>query len=185
MTPRMLSRLNLLPLTLLAASGYADVVPVAAPILVEADAFHVDLQTEQAIWRGNVEATQGNTTFKAGSLTLRLEQLQAQNGTAAERQKTDGAPQDAYQLSADRVTYDLEAGQISGSGNSELRRGMELIRAQDIVYQVDQQKVQARPAANGRVQVQFFSAPLFGAPRSDEAVLDASGQTLFPISAAD
>ena len=88
-------------------------------------------------------------------------------------------------MSADRVTYDLEAGQISGSGNSELRRGMELIQAEDIVYHVDQQKVQARPAANGRVQVQFFSAPLFGAPLSGTAVSNATGQTLFPISAAD
>ncbi len=185
MTPRMIRPLVLLPLTLFAVSSYPDVVPATVPILVEADAFHVDLQTEQAIWRGNVEATQGSTTFRAGSLTLHLEQLKAQSGTTSARQEAEGTPQDAYQLSADRVTYDLEAGRISGSGNSELRRGMELIRAQDIVYQVDQQKVQARPAANGRVQVQFFSAPLFGAPLSGEAVSDASGQTLFPISAAD
>mgnify|MGYP001821304996 CR=1 FL=1 len=185
MTPRMISRLILLPLTLLAAGGYADVVPAPTPILVEADAFHVDLQTEQAIWQGNVEAIQGSTTFRAGSLTLHLEQLQAQSGTNAVRQETGGNPRDAYQLSADRVTYDLEAGQISGSGNSELRRGMELIQAEDIVYHVDQQKVQARPAANGRVQVQFFSAPLFGTPLPGTAVSNATGQTLFPISAAD
>ncbi len=170
MMPRMIRPLILLPLMLHAAGGYTDVADTPAPILVEADAFHVDLQTEQAIWQGNVQATQGRTTFRAGSLTLNLEQLGAQAGVSAAPRDAAEAPQDAYQLSADRLSYDLEAGQISGSGNSELRRGLELIRAEDIVYQVEQQRVQARPAANGRVQVQFFSAP---------------GQTLFPISAAD
>jgi|GEM_PF-5134145 len=185
MTPGMIRRLLLLPLMLPAVSGYADGVPAPAPIRVEADTFHVDLRTEQAIWQGNVEATQGNTTFRAGTLTLYLEQLKAQTGTTAARQEADKNPQSAYQLSADRVTYDLEAGQIYGSGNSELRRGLELIQAEVIVYQVDQQRVQAQPAANGRVQVQFFSAPLFGAPLSGEAITGTSRQTLLPISAAD
>ena len=170
MMPRMIRTLLILPLVLHAASGYTDANMSPAPILVEADEFHVDLQTEQAIWQGNVEATQGRTTFRAGSLTLHLEQLKTQPGTPGVAHHSDTHQKNAYQLSADRVSYDLEAGQISGSGNSELRRGFELIRAEDIVYQVDQQRVQARPAANGRVQVQFLSIP---------------GQSLFPLGAAD
>ncbi|MCR9258312.1 MAG: hypothetical protein NXH95_01210 [Pseudomonadaceae bacterium] len=134
MRHRTITHLFILPLTLLAASAYADVVNVRTPILVEADTFHVDLQTEQAIWQGNVEATQGSTTFRAGSLTLHLEQLKAQSGTVSSQPAPGRNLQDAYQLSADQVTYDLEAGQISGNGNSELRRGMESIRAEVIIY---------------------------------------------------
>jgi lipopolysaccharide transport protein LptA len=147
--------------------GYADsptqsvALPSATPILIEADQFHLDLESEQAVWQGNVQATQGNYTFRTSSLTLQLEQIQPQSQTAAGVNTTTGqhSDQNAYQLSANQVSYDLEAGQILGTGNSELRRGFESIRAEDIIYQVKQQRVQAKPAANGRVHVQFFSQP--------------------------
>ena len=142
-----------------------DKPPGLAPILVEADHFELNFASEQAIWRGNVTATQGNYTFRTSSLTLHMEQINsssAQNSAVgAEDTHTNTS---RYQLAAKNVSYDLEQGQIIGQGDCELRRGEESIRAEHIVYQVDNQMAFARPQANGRVQVQFYSnpqAPLF------------------------
>ena len=144
---------------------HSDTRASATPILIEADQFHLDLASEQAVWQGNVEATQGNYTFRTSSLTLQLEQIQPQPTAGANPPADNPSDRNAYQLSANQVSYDLEAGHILGTGNSELRRGLESIRAEDIIYQVKQQRVQAKPAANGRVHVQFLSQP---------------GQTFFP-----
>ena len=128
------------------------------PIFVEADRFEVDLAAEKAIWRGNVEATQGNYTFRAASLVVHMDQLENGDGN-----KTNGSDQKqdkpAFELIAEVVSYDLDQGQIVGRGNSELRRGVEMIRADQITYSVAERLAVAKPTANGRVQVQFVSNP--------------------------
>ncbi len=144
---------------------YAD--PAPSPITVEADQFSVYLADEKAVWRGNVTATQGNYTFRTSQLTVHLDDLVA--GDASPSSGAAGASsraeEDAIELSADRVTYDLDRNEIQGLGNSELRRGMEYIRADNIVYEVGNRIARAEPDAGGRVRVQFLSAP---------------GQPLFP-----
>ena len=127
-------------------------------IVVEADRFEVNFATERAVWSGNVQASQGQYTFSTSSLTLRLEQLQSnqRSQTAGSETKSN---QNNFELSANALSYDLSGGRIVGQGNSELRRGMERIRAERIIYDVDEGLATAQPAANGRVSVQFVSNP--------------------------
>ena len=140
-----------------------------SPIFVEADQFKVFFDQEKAVWRGNVEATQGNYTFHASSLTVHMDQVQTTDGTSGSGQSSTSAPGPGFELQADALSYDIDTDRIVAHGNSELRRGVELIRAEKIIYQVAERLAIAQPQANGRVQVQFFSnpnKPLFHTPRA-------------------
>jgi lipopolysaccharide transport protein LptA len=138
--------------------GHLQASPGLPAIMVEADHFEVDFNSERATWRGNVTATQGNYTFRTSSLTVQLEQLQSETGNGNPGGANTSVPA-GYELSADAVTYDLDQGRIVGRGNSELRRGVEMIRAERIVYQIEHRRASATPKANGRVLVQFISNP--------------------------
>ena len=148
-------------------AGAAHAEADAPPITVEADQFSVYLADEKAVWRGNVTATQGNYTFRTSQLTVHLDDLVTREDNQAESNPETSEQQQeaAIELSADRVTYDIDRDEIQGLGNSELRRGIEYIRADNIVYEVGTRIARAQPDAGGRVRVQFLSAP---------------GQPLFP-----
>ena len=127
-------------------------------IKVEADRFRIYLADEKAVWTGNVEARQGNYTFRTAQLTLHLEQItrSTASGQSDGPQKLNAM---GYELHADELSYDVEVGQITASGNSELRRGAERILAERIIYTVASDTAEATPAANGRVVVQFLNDP--------------------------
>jgi lipopolysaccharide transport protein LptA len=127
-------------------------------IVVEADRFEVNFATERAVWSGNVHASQGQYTFRTSSLTLRLEQIKSNQRSESAGSETESNPNN-FELSAKALSYDLSGGRIVGQGNSELRRGMERIRAEQIIYDVEERLATAQPAANGRVLVQFISNP--------------------------
>ena len=132
----------------------------AIPISIEADHFKVSLVDEKAIWRGDVKATQGNYTFHASVLTVHLDQVTQTNTQNSEDGQTENvADHSQVSLSAKNVSYDLGGDKIVAQGNSELRRGVELIKAEHITYHVSEQTAYARPDAQGRVHVQFFSNP--------------------------
>ena len=144
-------------------SSQAAVVPFhPQPILIEADTFKVLFAAEKAVWEGNVVATQGNYTFHTSVLTIHLDQVgQVQNngaGASADRD-SDTKSADQFTLSATSLNYDLAQDMIVGDGDSELRRGLELIRADKITYWVTDRVAIAAPDANGRVFVQFYTNP--------------------------
>ena len=137
----------------------AIAISTATPIIVEADDFVVYLADEKAIWRGNVQATQGNYTFRTSQLTVHLDDISPSAGKSERTSADAERRRNAVELSADRVTYDIERDEIQGLGNSELRRGVEFIRADNIVYEVTRRIARAEPGTAGRVRVQFLSAP--------------------------
>ena len=142
-----------------AAQADTTLNPRELPVIVAgADRFEVNFATERAVWSGNVQASQGQYTFRTRSLTLRLEQIESSQGSQSSGRETESAPNN-FELSARALSYDLSGGTIVGQGNSELRRGMERISAERITYDVDQGLATAQPAANGRVLVQFVSNP--------------------------
>jgi len=148
------------------ANGQEPLKTGMAPILVEADHFQMDLNSERAMWRGDVTAIQGNSTFRAASLTLYMDQLQGASASNTARTDNTTSATNGYELSAEKLTYDLDQGRIVGHGKCELRRGVELIRAERIVYEIAEQIAIATPSVNGRVQVHFLSnseKPLFPA----------------------
>lgn len=155
------------------ASAHADSL-LLLPIMVEADEFEIRMDLEHAVWKGNVVAQQGNYTFRAGSLSVNLEQV-AEPPAGSGHGDSKNANEHGYTLSAQRVSYDVGAGTISGEGNSEIRRGQESIRANRITYYVNDRKALALPEPNGRVFVQFYSnpqSPIF--PGVGLAVADAA-----------
>ena len=98
------------------------------PIQVEADSFRVLVKENKAVWRGNVIATQGNFRFKASRLTIHLDQVANHDpDETGSAQASSSRP--FFELSARELSYDLDTDQIVGAGDSELRRGTELIRA--------------------------------------------------------
>ena len=141
------------------AISAANVISTATPIVVEADDFVVYLADEKAVWRGNVLATQGNYTFRTSQLTVHLDDIARSAGTSERASTNSQSTRNAVELSADRVTYDIERDEIQGLGNSELRRGVEFIRADNIIYEVTRRTARAEPGTAGRVRVQFLSAP--------------------------
>jgi len=140
------------------AGQLASIGPVT-PIVVEADGFEVRMQEERAIWQGNVVATQGNYTFRTGRLTVYMEQVSSSRERKSNNASSTAATFAGYELSANKLTYDLDQGQIVGRGNSELRHGAEYIRADQIVYDVTAQTATAHPDAEGRVHVKFYGNP--------------------------
>ena len=133
------------------------------PIYIEADHFQVSMTEEKAIWRGDVRATQGNYTFHAGVLTVHLDQINttptesSASNSSAQGTNAENGPQ--VTLTAENVSYDISQDKIIAEGSSELRRGIELIKAEHITYHVSEQVAYALPNASGRVHVQFFSNP--------------------------
>ena len=129
------------------------------------------------MWRGNVEATQGKYTFRASSLTVHLDQISSSDQRAGSASAEGNSQTGGFELHADVLSYDLESGQIIGRRHSELRRGFELIAADQIIYQVAERRAIARPQPNGRVLVRFYSnpkQPFFPNPNSATAIAGAS-----------
>ncbi len=130
------------------------------PINIEADKFTVYLADEKAIWEGNVVASQGNYTFRSGNLTLHLEHMaDADEANDQGDKDTTPAPRQAVSLSARSLNYQLDKGKVVGEGDSELRRGEEVIRANQITYLVADRIALGIPEPHGRVSVQFFGNP--------------------------
>ncbi|MEM7098317.1 MAG: LptA/OstA family protein [Pseudomonadota bacterium] len=157
------------------------------PILIEADHFEVRFDEDIAIWRGNVSATQANYTFATSNLTIHLDQVNRHPDQAQSTNHSDErtAIADQFFLSAQKLTYDLGDSAITGSGDSELRRGQELIKADTITYWVEQRIAEAIPGHNGRVKTQFYpnpNKPIFPG-RSDRP--DVASQSISaPLQAA-
>ncbi len=133
--------------------------PLRQPIVVEADSFVLLVEAEKAIWRGNVTASQGNYTFRSTQLTLHLDQIDSASSAPGHAQTNSSDPSFGYELSARTVSYNVETATIIGDGDSELRRGHELIKADQIQYNVDEKRAYAIPTKDGRVKVKFLSNP--------------------------
>jgi lipopolysaccharide transport protein LptA len=159
---------SLIPLTVLgqdtqppkhSLSEHFTVAPVTPVITIEADSFNLFVDQEKAIFRGNVNASQGNHTFRTSQLTMHLDQVDTKHnddGTGA-NSETTAAP--SFELSARNLTYELSTQMAVGRGDSLLRRGRELISAELINYDMSKRVAYAIPDKGGRVLVRFFSNP--------------------------
>ena len=140
-------------------------VPAIPTIIVLADTFELRLHEERAIWRGNVTATQGGSTFRASQLTLRLDQLTQNNGQSGSGQQapTVAAP---VELQANQLTYDKDSHSVHASGNTLLRRGHEIIQSERLQYALDTRIAYAHAEPGDQVKVRFYNTGatgLFGA----------------------
>ena len=145
----------------LSLTNAATAEELLSTITVEADYFELRIADEEAYFQGNVEVVQGSHTFKTSQLTLHLDQINggAQN-PANQNANAETTNPLAYELSANQLSYNLAEQQINGSGDSELRRGSELIQADQIRYAVHQQVAYGIPdAEDGRVRVRFMANP--------------------------
>ena len=132
---------------------------LVAPIVVESDRFTVFLGDERAEWHGDVVATQGNYTFRTSRLTVFMDQVSGSRERNSTNAKHSTDAFNGYELSARQLHYDVEDGAIVGRGDSELRHGAEMIRAESIAYDVSRQEAMAFPNADGRVLVRFYGNP--------------------------
>lgn len=134
-------------------------VPSTPVITIEADSFNLFVLEEKAVFRGNVNASQGNHTFRSGQLTVHLDQVDTQRARQSDGEEGAGANSSAFELSARTLRYDIESDIVVGQGDSQLRRGEELIAAEVINYDFLRRVAYAVPDEGGRVKVRFFSNP--------------------------
>ncbi len=142
-----------------AESSLVMMSPSVPVITIEADSFNLYVDEEKAVFRGNVNASQGNTTFRTSQLTVHLDQVNtkaAKNDGQAGSQENRVPP---YELSARTLTYELDSRLAVGKGDSLLKRGRELILAELINYDMAKRVAYAIPDSGGRVMVRFYSNP--------------------------
>ena len=143
-----------------AADKNSQVRPSLPVISIEADSFDFLVDQEKAIFRGDVNASQGNATFRTSQLTVHLDQIRSSTQRKSDSSaKTKSEDSEQFELSAATLFYELEKNLVVGKGNSRLQRGRELILADVIHYDMAKRVAYARPDANGRVFVRFFSNP--------------------------
>ena len=128
-------------------------------IKVTADYFELAFDSDTATFRGNVFATQANYTFRTEALTLHLDQLKGDSQAGKQSNNTSSESDVKYELSANTVNYNLEDGLINGIGDSQLKRGQELIKADRISYSVERRVAFAEPKDGQQVTVQFVQNP--------------------------
>ena len=127
-------------------------------ITIEANSFDLFVDAEKVVFRGDVNASQGNHTFRTSQLTVHLDQVNTKSGSTVQEDGSAAGPNDVpFELSAAHLYYQDHV--VTGSGDSRLRRGRELILAEVIHYDVLERIAFARPDDNGRVFVRFFSNP--------------------------
>lgn len=142
-----------------AAPTPPDLAPSTPVITIEADSFNLFVLEEKAVFRGNVNASQGNHTFRSSQLTVHLDQVDTERTRQDNSGPGKGTQSPAFELSAHTLRYDIEADIVVGQGDSQLRRGEELIAAEIINYDFLRRVAYAVPDEGGRVQVRFYSNP--------------------------
>ena len=146
-------------------------------IFIEADSFDFLVDQEKAIFRGNVNASQGNATFRTSQLTVHVDQIRNSGQRKSDSETaTQTGHSETFELSAETLFYELEQNLVVGRGDSRLERGQELILADVIHYDMAKRVAYARPDADGRVFVRFYSnpdKPLFSATKKYPALVSA------------
>lgn len=110
------------------------------PIEITSDTLEVDREKNIAIFRGNVDAIQGEMRLKAAVLTVHYSKEQNAEGTAISRIDAEGdvfvsSPTETAQ--GETGVYDVDAGTIRLDGSVVLTRAENVIRGERAVMNLE------------------------------------------------
>jgi len=123
------------------------------PINIEADSVRVDDIKKTAIYEGHVLLTQGTLEIRADRLALNQSDKGVITGTATGkpaqfRQKMDASTEFAEGW-AETIDYDGQTEKLKLTGQAKLKRGIEELRGNQIIYENSTSLFQAKGGAVG------------------------------------
>lgn len=158
--------------TLLAAPATAqatkEMLDSDQPIEINADSLEVQQDKQLAVFRGNVDATQGRIKLKADELRVHyLDSKAGEEGVTGSIRRIDAvgkvfiwSPTETAQ--GDRGVYDVAAKRITLTGQVVLTRGQNVLRGKRLVMNTET-GVSRMDAGGGRVK------GLFVPPKKDKS----------------
>ena len=134
-------------------SALAEKADRSKPINIEADSVNVDDIKKTALYEGHVLLTQGTLEIRADRIALNQSPQGIITGTATGkpahfRQKMDASTEYAEGW-ADTIDYDGQTEKIKLTGQAKLKRGIEELRGNQIIYESSTSLFQAKGGAVG------------------------------------
>ena len=157
---RFASRLCLLTLVLV-APAHALEADRDLPFQLDAAKVEIDQKTGTAVYLGNVVMSQGSLRLEADKVVGKMEKGQLTTITATGkpvkvRAQLEEGEQELL-ANAKRIVFRVEARELELMGEAWVRQGVNEFRAHQILYSLDQQRLQAigKDADVGRVHAVF------------------------------
>ena len=124
------------------------------PINIEADSVKVDDIKKTALYEGHVVLSQGTLSIQADRIDIRENEkgqitALAEGKPAHFRQKMDQSPEYAEGW-AEQIDYDGRGETLKLNGQARLKRGIDEVRGNQIVYEASTDIFQAVGGANGK-----------------------------------
>ncbi|WP_373503982.1 LptA/OstA family protein [Aestuariivirga sp.] len=130
-----------------------------APVNIEANEMEIIDADKKAIFRGNVDATRGDTNLKSDDLTVLYADVKQPDGTT----KTDATKLDAKgnvtiktpreTITGDWARFDVQANKLVVGGNVKLVQGSTVLTGKELNADLNTDKIQM---TGGRVKGSFL-----------------------------
>ncbi|RMG30534.1 MAG: lipopolysaccharide transport periplasmic protein LptA [Gammaproteobacteria bacterium] len=123
------------------------------PVLLDADQATLSERRGVSVYRGHVVVRQGTLRITGDVLTLyghggHIERAVVEGRPATFRQRPDGKPEDV-RARARRMVYEAARRRVILTGEAVVWQGGDVFRSARIVYDIDQDRVQAGGTAKG------------------------------------
>lgn len=133
------------------------------PIHIQANSVEANDKTGAVVYRGNVQAEQGDLTIRADRVEIqtrdgRTELIRATGKPAKLRQKA-GKENEEIRAEAGRVDYRVSTGKIDMHGKVSLRRGEDLLTADTLHYDMQSKSLSAAGDDSGVGRVHAVIRP--------------------------
>ena len=128
----------------------------AQPINIEAGKFEMLLVERKAVYTGDVHVIQGDHAISADELIVFFDEdnkITSMEATGSPARLTDQLKQPPLTVSGDRLDYLFLESTIRVSGNSTLARGDDAMKAETIVYNLDEETARAVGDSQNRIRL--------------------------------
>jgi lipopolysaccharide export system protein LptA len=130
--------------------------PASEMIDVEADRLDVDKEKGEAVFRGNVKATQDNVIIKGATLTLLIDKATNKVDTLVVDKNVFIHWEDK-DSTCDHAVYTISKKLLELTGNAVITRGPEKVSGQRIVIDMLTNRQQVEGGQGGRVKIRVKS----------------------------
>jgi lipopolysaccharide export system protein LptA len=130
--------------------------PASEMIDVEADRLDVDKDKGEAVFRGNVKATQDNVIIRGSTLTLLIDKVTNKVDTLVV-DKSVYIKWDDKESTCDHAVYTITRKHLELTGNAVITRGPERVAGQKIVIDMLTNRQVVEGGQGGRVKIRVKS----------------------------
>ena len=144
---------------LMAGPGQAQTAKPPEPVNIEANEMEILDADKKAVFRGDVDATRGDTNLKSDELTVTYAEVKQADGTS----KTDATNLNARgavtiktrreTISGDWAKFDPQANKLVVGGNVKLVQGSTVLTGKELKADLNTNKVEM---SGGRVKGSFL-----------------------------